>query len=279
LVWGVNDFDESARLPWTHDLVRLATSVVCAIESQRLNLSIADACRAILLGYERSLRDGGRPLVLAEEHGWLRKLALSKLRSPVEFWGRLADIPAFSGEVPAAAHDALQQMLPARDMDVRIVHRVAGLGSLGRQRFVALAHWRGGWLAREAKALAPAATCWARGSTSKKKIECQALIDSAVRAHDPFVKIVGAWVVRRLAPDCTRIELGDLPRDRDEHRLLEAMGYETANVHLGTKSAQKHVLADLAKRPRRWLQNAARHMSQCVVNDLSEWRADRGASR
>lgn len=26
LVWGVNDFDEAYALPWTHDLVRLATS-------------------------------------------------------------------------------------------------------------------------------------------------------------------------------------------------------------------------------------------------------------
>ena len=33
LVWGVNDLDEACALPYTHDLVRLATSAVLAIES------------------------------------------------------------------------------------------------------------------------------------------------------------------------------------------------------------------------------------------------------
>lgn len=31
LVWGVNDFDEAALLPWTHDLVRLMTSAAVAV--------------------------------------------------------------------------------------------------------------------------------------------------------------------------------------------------------------------------------------------------------
>src|SRR5450755_4160656 len=31
LVWGANDFDEPATLPWTHDLVRLAASAHLAI--------------------------------------------------------------------------------------------------------------------------------------------------------------------------------------------------------------------------------------------------------
>src|SRR5690348_5754032 len=26
LIWGINDFDETTTLPWTHDLVRLAAS-------------------------------------------------------------------------------------------------------------------------------------------------------------------------------------------------------------------------------------------------------------
>ena len=31
LIWGVNDFDEAYPLPWTNDLVRLATSASLAI--------------------------------------------------------------------------------------------------------------------------------------------------------------------------------------------------------------------------------------------------------
>lgn len=42
----------------------------------------------------------------------------------------------------------------------RTVHRVAGVGSLGCERFVALAKWKGGRIAREAKALVPSAYIW-----------------------------------------------------------------------------------------------------------------------
>jgi len=39
LIWGVNDFDETATLPYTQDLVRLATSALMAVEESRLTLS------------------------------------------------------------------------------------------------------------------------------------------------------------------------------------------------------------------------------------------------
>lgn len=51
LIWGVNDFDETAHLPYTNDLVRLATSAQLAIETQRLRLEYVHACDAILTGY------------------------------------------------------------------------------------------------------------------------------------------------------------------------------------------------------------------------------------
>ena len=42
-----------------------------------------------------------------------------------------------------------------------------------------------------------------------------------------------------------------MPKERDESRLLRAMGFETANVHLGTPRAAKLILRDLDKRPGR----------------------------
>ena len=33
------------------------------------------------------------------------------------------------------------------------------------------------------------------------------------------------WIVRRLAPDCSRIELAELPEEQDAVRLLHSMGY------------------------------------------------------
>jgi hypothetical protein len=78
--------------------------------------------------------------------------------------------------------------------------------------------------------------------------------------------------VRRLAPDCTRIELSALPVQRDEIRLLHAMGWETANVHLGTLGARA-ILRDLSRRPANWLFRAAERMAQAVIKDWELWRA------
>src|SRR6202163_2884866 len=74
LIWGINDFDEAWRLPYTSDLVRLATSTRLARPTVRLK----HGCAAILSGYRQSLRTGGQPLVLAEEHLDLRRMATAR---------------------------------------------------------------------------------------------------------------------------------------------------------------------------------------------------------
>src|ERR1035438_2556584 len=53
------DFDEAFPLPYTIDLVRLATSAWLAIELGHLSLGRANACAAILEGYTKGLEDGG----------------------------------------------------------------------------------------------------------------------------------------------------------------------------------------------------------------------------
>ena len=47
------------------------------------------------------------------------------------------------------------------------MHRVAGLGSLGRRRFVALATWHDGSIAREAKELTDSAWRWLSGEDAQ----------------------------------------------------------------------------------------------------------------
>ena len=76
----------------------------------------------------------------------------------------------------------------------------------------------------------------------------QAILTKARRACDPFVQLRGQWIVRRLAPDCSRIELASLPAERDEARLLHAMGWETANIHLGSRDTAGAVRRDLERR-------------------------------
>src|SRR5262249_7922818 len=99
-----------------------------------------------------------------------------------------------------------------------------------------------------------------------------ALADSAVRVQDPCVAVQGHWLVRRLAPDCSRIELASLPKERDESRLLYDMGWETANLHFGTRRAIANIKKDLARRRGRWLHQAAKSMLKATLDDWAEWR-------
>lgn len=270
LIWGINDFDEAFPLPYTFDLVRLAASAHLAISADHLPISPADACEAILKGYTGVLQDGGSPFVLAERHDWLRSAVMGDLRDPSKFWKKLNSLPTVTAGVPAKARKILAVSLPEKKLKYRVVHRVGGLGSLGRQRFVALADWNGGRIAREAKALVPSACVWASRQKDDRS-QYDKVVEQAIRCPDPLLRLRKGWVVRRLAPDCSRVELAIMPNDSDGYKLLEAMGRETANVHLGSKHAIAKIKRDLSKRSQEWLNDAAKIMVQATVNDWHEW--------
>jgi len=272
LVWGVNDFDEAFALPYTNDLVRLALSAHLAIATNHLALRPADACDAILRGYAEELKEGGSPFVLGERHEWLRSTVASKLRDPIRFWEKFNTLPTLKTRIPGKAAKVLQSAMPSRRMRYRVVHRVAGLGSLGRQRFAGLGEWEGGQIAREAKAVVPSACGWLSGENDNAS-HYDRIIKQAIRCSDPFLTLRKGWVVRRLAPDCSRVRLAMLPKGRDEYKLLVAMGKETANVHLGSKRAAGRVKCDLNKRPDDWLHTAAKAMVQTTTEDWLSWCA------
>jgi len=50
------------------------------------------------------------------------------------------------------------------------------------------------------------------------------------------------------------------------------MGRETANVHLGSPQVVRAVKKDLARRPSRWLRDAAARMGKAVTRDWREWK-------
>jgi hypothetical protein len=272
LVWGVNDFDEAFALPYASDLVRLATSAHLAISANHLALRPADACGAILKGYAKQLKDGGKPLVLAERHNWLRATVASELRDPVKFWDKLNILPTIKTRIAGRASKALMSSMPSRKMRCRVVHRIAGLGSLGRQRFVGIGQWNGGQIAREAKALVPSACVWFTESEAQDS-QYDQILKQAIRCPDPFLVLHKGWVVRRLAPDCSRVQLTMLPKGHDEFRLLQAMGREIANIHLGNVSAIGKIKRDLKKRPDDWLHMAAKSMVQATTKDWRDWCA------
>jgi hypothetical protein len=273
LIWGCNDFDEAHRFPYTLDLVRLATSAHLARDANHLSVRRRNASDVILDGYRDALKEGGTPHVLDELHPWLRQIALARLRDPVHFWERMERQPSWKGPVPAAVRTGLESMLPERRPLCEIKRRVAGIGSLGHQRIVFVQAHSGGRIAREAKALLPSAAVWAAAKHSSRELHYSEIMERSIRVSDPFVRVEGHWVLRRLAADCSRIELFMLPVKRDEERLLYAMGWETANVHLGSRSAVRGVLRDLKKRPARWLHHASKAMAEAIRRDWKQYRS------
>lgn len=266
LIWGINDFDEAETMPYTNDLLRLATSALLA----RIECDQHAVMDAILKGYRDGLIAGGRPYTLAEHHPVLRVMATHRLHEPEKFWEKLHALPDIQHDPPVGAIKGIERLLPEKGIRYRVAHRVAGLGSLGRERYVALAEWRSGSIAREAKALAPSACIWADKGKGTARIHYQEILERAVRVRDPFVKLEKRWIIRRLAPDCSRIELASLPKERDETHLLHAMGFETANVHLGSAKA-KVILKDLDGRGKSWLYKAARSMEKATMADWEDW--------
>ncbi len=270
LIWGVNDFDEAAVLPYTQDLVRLACSAQLAIGESRLALSVRTACESIIAGYTESMRGGGGAAVLAERYRWLRELAIARLKDQRPYWEAMRGLRSASNRANPRARALLAAAMPARGLRLRFAHRQAGLGSLGRLRLVALADWNGGMVAREVKPLAPSAWLWAHKARASRPRYAQ-IVKAAVRVPDPCLAVHGDWLVRRLAPDCGRILLGSLPRGHDESRLLWMMGWETANIHLGSPKQRRAVLADLARRKNPWLVKAAARMGETVARDWRKW--------
>jgi hypothetical protein len=227
------------------------------------------AAAEILRGYEGCLKAGGRPFVLVDHSTPLRDMARHRLNDPEKFWKKLRVLVPLKTRPPAEAIEAIQSILPEGKIALRYAHRIAGLGSLGRERFTGLGDWLGATIAREAKACAPSACAFAEGK-SGAPIYLGDLARQAIHAYDPFWKMHGTWVARRLSPDCFRLELAHLPNERDELYLLYCMGWETANIHLGSGPAAA-IARDLRGKPAHWLFKAASLMKDQVLEDWREF--------
>ena len=306
LSWGVNDFDEACYLPYTNDLVRLATSAFFALDdtSKPLRLNFKDACQAIQDGYIEGLEDP-KSFVLAEDHGWLRNIVIRKLVDDESLdkdgkhkddvfkkfhkkYRALDEIP-----VPSDARAALDAGFPKPIPAYHIGHREAGLGSLGRQRFTAVANdWQGGIIVREAKALAPSAWLWANqtqdasysSALSAKSIYYPTILVNAVRSPDPWLKIVDSWVVRRLGPDAFKVEVKHLKLETSKEeeltkKLLHSMGKEIANVHSHSCDQSNDVLTQVKERSSNpmssgWLFDGAKTMVERTKEDFLDWKKE-----
>ena len=212
MAWGVDDFDDSYPLPYTSDLVRLAASLKIINDQGDLNSKLKNGCEIILEAYRAALKLGGCPIVLAERESMMERLGIELIDPPEDLWEKFNKRPAVRDEIPRDAKRVLHNSIPDDIVQYKIVLRKAGLGSLGQQRFVAIAEWEGGCIAREVKAMVPSSCAWLKGDGGDRNPYYQEAIASAVRAHDPFQKTEGRWIIRRLSPDSNPVEIAMLAK-------------------------------------------------------------------
>jgi len=268
LVWGVNDFDEAAEMPYVVDVVRLATSAVLSRRGQRRGLK--RICAAVLEGYRDGLAKP-RPFALDEKHVWLRTLFVVSDDERARFWKKMNKLDA-DEDVPARYRTAIEHQLPGGDATIEKFARRhgAGTGSLGRPRWVAVAKWRGGRLVREAKAIVPSAWTLSHGGGSRRR-SAAAVVGGPYRSPDPWYRVQGGVVVRRLSPNSRKIELQDHPQALVAADMLHAMGYELANVHLGTGHVRGHIEQDLDRRAGRWLERSTEAAAEFVDKEFTQF--------
>jgi hypothetical protein len=263
LVWGVNDFDEAAEMPYALDLVRLAASALIADG----RAAAEDTCRAILQGYRQGLANP-LPIILERDRAWLRELVVVPEAQRAKFWKKLDAAPPELA--PARYREVLTAAMPEPAVAMRTQRRVAGMGSLGRPRWVGRADWRGGPVVREAKALL--VSSWYRvHAPAKDTISCAAAASGRHRAPDPWYRVRDRIIVRRLSPNNRKIEADDAAVAEASGAVLEVMGIELANVHLGSGDADA-IAADLALRKSGWLASLAKRMGAAIRGEYQQFR-------
>lgn len=268
LVWGVNDFDDAAIMPYPLDLVRLAASALLAGDDA--GPSVDDICDAILGGYEAGL-SGPTPLVIERDYKWLRKAILLPEPERAAFWDKFDRIKTTAtGSVPLRYRNALRAAMPDPDGSPVIAPRAVGTGSLGRPRFVARDDWKGGPVLREAKALVISA--WSlRFNPGTTTILAGEIASGRFRAPDPHYHVTDGILVRRLSPNSRKIEANDADATLLSRGMLEMMGREIANCHADDPAGLAAVRGDFPRRKKGWLRRAAKAAAQTIVQEQAQF--------
>ena len=280
LVWGVNDFDDACELPFTSDLVRLATSAMLAASAARITVTADTICGFMIEGYRTGLVKAEPIMIQASGNAPLTKLTRDTQEEPKKFWQKKLDTDdnpeVDRRDLPKGLEDMFRASFrSAARPTFRRQKSPGGLGSLGRRRFTAVETPRTGvYTAREAKALVPSALYWFR-QQNRMLSQTATLLQHAIRIPDPYFQVHDRWLIRQVAPDIAKIEMPAHPDDKRlalAPALLRLMGRETANIHLGSFSRP-----DLEKRLKeldgdeRWFAVATERMTANTRSDHTAW--------
>ena len=284
LVWGINDLDEAAVIPYAYDLVRLAASARLARDAKDVEegglapfvkLGNTEAAAAILAGYREGLKSP-RPTLLDDQETWLRPYVACSDEQRTRFWNSKID-PLPDERPPADVMSGFAAALPKEASVIRTMRRPKqGGGSLGRPRFVAVANWRGGRIVREAKAIVPSAWDWAHGN-AKAAICFEDLSNGPYRSPDPWLRMNGRYIFRRLAADARKVDLAQNAdsdtssvKEANALKLLQAMGFDVGAIH-ATGAQAEAITQDLDARNPSWLYTAAETAVHWVKEDYDSW--------
>jgi len=269
LVWGVNDFDESAEMPFAIDLVRLATSALLAKPDRAMTAH--EICAATLEGYRQGL-GAPKAIVLDRDWAWLRQLVVVSEKARAKFWDKIDK--ADYKPAPRRYVEALVSAMPEANLQIRTAPRTAGTGSLGRPRWIGVTEWRGAPVVREVKVIL--ASAWPPGQRctgEEQAMRNDAIARGKFRANDPWYRLKDNLLVRRLSPNNRKLEAEGGSIDLLTPDMLRAMGLELANVHLGTGNHRSAIQHDLEHRKGDWLVANAKLAAAAVLRDYEEWKA------
>lgn len=264
LIWGVNDFDEAAIMPYALDLVRLGTSALLGCPGADLEAM----CAQILRGYRRGLVNP-HAIVLDKDYAWLRELTVVPNEDRAHFWAKFEGLD--EQEPPPQFAKALDESMPAPHLPILFHTRTAGVGSLGRPRWVGIADWHGAPVMREAKAVVPSGWELSRAARAQAH-RCHEIATGRYRAPDPWYALTGRIVVRRLSPNNRKIEAEGDAAALAKRKMLRAMGRDLAAVHIGVTDHRRAIERDLDQRKRGWLVAAVERAARFVRADYKAWK-------
>jgi hypothetical protein len=268
LIWGINDFDDAAEMPFTVDLVRLAASAFLARNDKR---ALAPICTAILDGYSRGLR-APKPFVLDRDHPRMRKIFVASEKERVDFWKKI-DADSNAGERhPGQRYlNALLAAMPDADVKMNVKARTGGTGSLGRPRWVALAEWKGGPVVSEARAVVPSAWVLVPGR-SIDKIAIMEIPQGRYRAPIPGITLQGKCDRPASVSQRAEDRVGERRGDTLGRRDAEGDGPRTGKRSPRNRDRSAVIEQDLNDRADRWLVRATEKAADATKQEFKQWK-------
>ena len=186
LVWGVNDFDEAAEMPYPLDLVRLATSALLGCPHVGTARTHQRSHAAGL-----SARAGNpHPITLDHDYAWLRRLVVVPDLERAHFWLKMESLKPSKQPPPPRYVKVLAGAMPdpKLKMQLQSAHgrpRKPRPAALGRHR--AMAGRAGGARGESRAAVGLDARQWRQS----RALNCYKIATGRYRAPDPWFALNG----------------------------------------------------------------------------------------